>query len=93
MGAAAKRHAAPFFRWRAVQIQDAGEGIAAPNRALRAGQQLGATNAGGIQCAEIELRAGRWVVDRNAVDQHEQVVGLGAAQSRLRQRTAVARGG
>ena len=65
---------------RRLEIQHAGQRIAAPQRTLCARQDFDARRADQIQIREVDRRAERRIVDVDAVDHHEQMIRLGAAQ-------------
>ncbi len=68
-------------RRRRFEIHHAGHRIAAPQRALRAGQDFDARRTDQIEICEVDGRTERRIVDRDAVDHHQQLVGFGAAES------------
>ncbi len=72
-------------------IDHAPDGVGAPQRTLRPAQNLDARNAGIEQVLELELRGAGRVVDLDAVDQHQGLVALGAADADLGQAADAAR--
>ena len=86
----AEREAAARFARRRAQVQNASQGVTAPNRALGPGEELQLADAGEGQGREIELRAARRIVQRHAVEQHQQMIGLRPAHPRLGKRPATA---
>ena len=78
------------FGGRGVEMQHAGQRIAAPDGALRAGQILHLADASERKGAEVELRAAARIVQRHAVEQHQQVVRLRPAHPPLGEGATVA---
>ena len=81
--ASAEVQAQRVLRRRRVDVHEAGQGIHAPDRAARAVGDLDARDAGEIQVREVELGPVGRVVQFDAVEHGQDVVGLGAAQARL----------
>ena len=65
------------------QVDDPGQGVAAPDGALRAGQEFDGGTGERHEMGEVVLRAVGGVVHLHAVDEHQGVVRLRAAQARL----------
>lgn len=57
---------------------------------MGAGQEFHPAHSGQVQGAEVELRAGGGIVHGHAIEQHQEMVCLGAAQPRLRDGAAIA---
>ena len=68
-------------------VDHARQRVGAPQRRLRPAQDLDAVDGGGQQMREVEFRARlRGVVGAHAVDEHQRVARLGAADADLRDR-------
>ena len=81
--AVAERHPPAALLRQRVQVDHSSSGVAAPDRALRPGQELHTGNPSKVQRAEIKGRADARIVHREAVHADEQMVRLGAPHSRL----------